>query len=368
MNYAQIYFKKKRAFFERITKSKVLFSVLLGVNLAIFFIFAIALSRSAINDPPVSVTPFAPSVLSDQKNIVDVGLYIQTFQKFEMMENNFIVDATVWFRYDQDQVPFILIDEFKFENAHILSKSDPYKIIEGNNKVFVSYDIQLGCRGDFDYQYYPFDRHRLSLVLINKNASLDQLIYVSQDNLVVNEAAFTQDWQVTGLDTVYGTAQSNFFMGANKKEITYERVVFSIDFKRTSLKSVFIVFIPLFLVFAVGLLSLTFDVLSQFRFILTLSLGSTTALIFFSSSLAKMAPTNGAFTLADMIYVLLLILVITTLTLQIAAMHYLQNKMRATKLDVVINETIMFINIIRSLLFLFFLFLMFVMVAWIMLL
>lgn len=185
MNYAQIYFKKQRAQLERFTDLRILFGALIGVSAIIVVLFIIALSRTKIYDPEVTVSEIPQSFLQDKKKFVEVNLVINNFSEFEIIQNNFKMEATVWFLFEEDTIPESVIEQFQFENARILSKKVFHKRKLASGKTLISYAIELSFRGYFNYQYYPFDCHRISITLINPEADLNKIVYVSSDKNVM---------------------------------------------------------------------------------------------------------------------------------------------------------------------------------------
>ncbi len=363
MNYAQIYFRKKRRLLEKITNFKVLLSALISASILIALIFIFAWSRSKISDSVVQLTDFTPEQL-DAKPHVEVSLYINSFSKFEVVENDFIVNITLWFLFEKDAVKESLIEKFSFENFTIVEKSPAIIETTKDGKTLMSYDVRLAGKGNFDYRYYPFDFHRLNLILVYKDYIAEQPIYTTQlKNLHINQGVYTKDWVGTKADARYGTAIQKIDYEGDVKNISYEKMVFSVNLERKSLKPLLVTFLPLFLIFFIGLLSLTFDVLTQFTVILSLSLGSTTALIFYLDSLQKVSPVTDTFTFVDIIYIFLLFIIISTFIFQVIAMNFLSNRQKMTTIPELINETALTINIIRSLLFIFFLLLMLIIVV-----
>lgn len=368
MNFAQIYFRKKRRQLQLISDFRVLFGLLFLVSFIIATIFLIAWSRSRVRDPKVPVNPFTQQELAGIKNTIETGLVVNNFYKFDMLENSFIMNGTLWFLCNNTEKNIKSVDLFSFENATILKKSEPYRDLFADDKILIRYDIEVQFNGVFDFNYYPFDYHRINLILVNKELAIGDTIYVSyKENLILKPDAFTKDWHIYSLAVEYGTASIDVTLNRNNKKVPYERVVFSLEFQRKSLKQVFLLFLPLFLIFFIGLLSLTFDLLTQFPIILSLCLGSTTALIFFLDLLRKTSPGTDTFTLIDMIYIFLLFIIIITFILQIVAVNYLYQKQKQTKLEEVISNTVITLNIIRSLFFIFFLILMLVIVTWLLL-
>lgn len=368
MNFAQIYFRKKRRQLELISDFRVLFGLLFFVSLVISSIFLIAWSRSRVRDPKISVRPLTQQELSAVKTTIETGFIVNNFFKFDVLENSFIVDGTIWFLCENTEKNIAGVDQFSFEDATILKKSEAHKDIFADNKILIRYDIEVQCNGVFDFNYYPFDYHRLNFVLVNKELDFGDTLYVAfKDSLILKPDAFTKDWVINGKSVEYGLASIDITINKQVKKVPYERVVFSLEFQRKSLKQIFLLFLPLFLIFYIGLLSLTFDLLTQFPIILSLCLGSTTALIFFLDLLRKSSPGTDTFTLVDMIYIFLLFIIIITFIVQIVAVNYLYQKQRLTKLEEVIANTVITLNIIRSLFFIFFLFLMLIIVAWLLL-
>lgn len=361
---AQIYFRKRRRMLERITDFRILFGVLTLVYCLMVVVFSIALGRTQIIDPKITLTPFPAEYVPDPQKTVGVSFSINNFTKFEIIKNEFISNVTVCFTYDKSFINPDLIDKFTIENAVVINKSTPSHDTAPNGKAITCYDMQLKSTNIFDYRYFPFDRHRINFIIINKGVAPNQFIYVTNDqSLFVQTQTFTQDWTHYGQSTAYGLDTFDVNVMGKTSQIAYERVVFSIDVERAIPKAAFIIFLPLFLIFFIGLLSLTFDVLTQFGTILTLSLGSTTALIFYSNQLRGLLPATGTFTSVEMVYVLVLAIILLTLTLQIIMLQYLHKKQSTTQIKEVLDYTAMSLNIIRSLFFLFFPIIMLVMVS-----
>ncbi|MFA6065939.1 MAG: hypothetical protein WC707_02040 [Candidatus Babeliaceae bacterium] len=362
MNYAQIYFKKKQLYFEKIADFRVLFGALFTATIIIFIVFIIALSRARISDSSPQITPINEAVY-DPKNIIKVAFLIENFNQFEIIKNNFTVMATVLFIADKS-LDKTLLDTFSFENGSFISKSTPYQYPDYNDKMVIAYDIKLEYHGSFNYRHYPFDYHQLNFILSNKHIPYGTLLYMPINNEILKKNTFTKDWINTKTSTAYGTTTLHVL---NDKKATYEVAAFSYDFKRSSLKEIFFIFLPLFLIFFIGLLSLTFDVMNQFSLILSLSIGSTTALIFYSDGLQKMAPISGVFTLADAMLTSSFAIVITILALQMISMNYLYKKQSVTTIKELIMATTTSLNVIRGLFFLLFLAIQLIIVIWLLL-
>lgn len=361
----QIYLRKKIRMLEGITDFRILFGTLIVVYCFIALIFALAIAHTKVIDPKISCDPIPAQYMESSAKKVNVSIHINNFLEFDILLNNqFISNLSVYFMYDEKLIKESIIDAFTFENAVIMHKSAPAYTIARNGKTIASYDVQLKSKHIFDYRYFPFDRHRINFVIINKHANLDQLVYVTDNQSIsIQENAFTKDWIQYDQSTEYGIKKSIITLDSEQSESLYERVIFSINFERATYKSTFTIFLPLFLIFFIGLLSLMFDVLNQFSTILTLSLGSTTALIFYSKDLQEIVPATRSFTLTEMIYVLVLAIILLTLTIQIIMLQYLHKKKSMTQMKEILDYTVASLNVIRSLCFLLFPLIMLIMIA-----
>ncbi len=360
----QIYLRKKIRTLEGITDFRILFGALIAVYSFIALIFAFAIARTKVIDPKISCDPMPAQYMQSAGKQVNVSFRINNFLEFDILNNQFISNVSVYFMYDEKLIKQAIIDAFTFENAVIMHKSAPVHTIARNEKTIASYDVQLKSKHIFDYRYFPFDRHRINFVIINKHASLDQLVYVTDNQSIsIQEDAFTKDWIQYDQSTEYGIKNSIVTLDGEQSELLYERVIFSIDFERVTYKSTFTIFLPLFLIFFIGILSLMFDVLNQFSTILTLSLGSTTALIFYSKDLQDVLPATRTFTLTEMIYVLVLAIILLTLTIQVIMLQYLHKKKSMTQMKEILDYTVASLNVIRSLCFLLFPLIMLIMIA-----
>ncbi|MBY0110040.1 MAG: hypothetical protein K2X90_02950 [Candidatus Babeliaceae bacterium] len=369
MNFAQIYFRKKRRQLESISDFKVLFGLMFAVTFLICVIFLMAWVRSSVRDPKINMTVLTEKDFNAAKNTIETGLIISNFYSFDVLENNFLMNGTIWFLCNNSEQNLKNIDFFSFEDATIVKKSEQYKDFLPNNKILIRYDIEVQLNGNFNFNYYPFDYHRINFVLVNKSLDFNDTLYISYpQNFIIKPNTFTRDWVINNHFVENGKDDINIMINQQSKKLTYERVVFSLEFQRKSLKQLFLLFLPLFLIFYIGLLSLIFDLMTQFPIILSLCLGSTTALIFFLDLLKKNSPNTGTFSLVDMIYIFLLFIIIVTFIVQIIAANYLYQMQRKTKLEEVISNTVITLNIIRSLFFIFFIILMLVIVAWLLLL
>ncbi|MBX7067004.1 MAG: hypothetical protein K1X28_07220 [Parachlamydiales bacterium] len=353
MDLTDIYFRKKRKQLERLTDHTVLyFALFISISITII-VFLFAAYKGKILDPEMPITPIPESqVISMSDMTVDTGILVHDFSEFNMLKNHFIAQATVWFYFNPATVDKSIIDKFSFEKGVILSKTEPREIKYGD-KLLVLYEIELQCQGFFDYSHFPLDQHRLDFILINPAADPNKLLYVtSPDSIELAKGAFTEGWRNIGKSTKYGYIQDTFDPPKEKLPVSYERTIFSFAFEHSSLKEGIIIFMPLILMFMIGLLSLLLDMVFESREIIELAVGSTLALVFFSNYIRTFTPVTGTFSLVDAFYVLLMAFMSGIFLIQIFALQHYRKKQKTTQLTEVLEYTLSYLTIFRSVFFL----------------
>lgn len=357
MNLTEIYFRKKKKQLECITHYSVLYVALFITVVLILSMFYFAILQKRILDPEVPMNSIAKERISQLADVqVETGIAVHDFSQFEMLKNHFAAQATVWFYFDPAKVDKGLVDQFVFERGLIKSKSAPREIKHGD-KLMVLYDIELEFQGSLDYSHFPLDRHRLDLILVNPYANTQQLLYVTnKDAVQIDNDAATPGWSSIGTSSKYGVAQEQFALEENPLSIAYEKTVFSLFFEHTTLKEATIIFVPLLLMFLVGLLSLLVDMVSESSVIIELAVGSTLALVFYSMYMRSFIPKTGIFTLVDAFYVLLTLFTSIIFLMQIFILHYYRKKQEVIHLKEVLDYTLSTLTIFRSGMFLFTLF------------
>ncbi len=361
MDLAEIYFRKKKKQLERITDYNVLYSTLIFSLVLILIIFSFAVFKGKILDPEVSLTPVGEQRLAELAAVrVETGILVHDFSEFDMLKNHFVAQATVWFTYNGASVDQALIDQFSFEKGTIKSKMGP-RVKQVGDKTLALYDIELEFQGYFDYSHFPLDQHRLDLILVNPIANPNQLLYVTNtDWIQIAKDANSEGWSQIGKSSKFGYIVDRLASAPNDLNVTYEKTVFSFIFEHSSLKEAIIIFLPLILMFMVGLISLLLDMVFESRAIIELAVGSTLALVFFSNYVRTFTPKTGIFTLVDAFYVLLMVITSVIFLTQVFVLHYFRKKQKE-----VLDFTISSLNIIRCCMFLFIVFVLVFMVFYI---
>ena len=234
------------------------------------------------------------------------GLHITNFPEFEVPKNRFTFGGIIWFEFDPALISLETVEKFSFEKGEILKKviSDT-KVIEG--RFFVQYDITVKFASNLSYEFFPLDDHRVFLALTNKFVSPSELIYQSYiSGFTISKNIFIAGWKIVGRNVVTGYSEAYLDEQDKRKVVFNPKIVYSIDFERSGVQQVFLIFLPLFLMLFVGIFSFTFDATKTPQAVMPLSLTSVAAILSYRFVIQRMSPEVGYFLLSDHIFTLFL--------------------------------------------------------------
>lgn len=235
-----------------------------------------------------------------------VGLHINNFPEFDIVKNLFTVDAIIWFEFDPALVSLETIEKFSFDKGDIVKKTtSDTKVIEG--KFFAQFNITVKFTTNLLFNMFPLDDHRIYLTLTNKFVSPSEMVHKSLlSGFTLSEDMFIAGWRVVDRNVFTGYSEAYLDAGDAKKVVLNPKVVFSIDFKRFGSQRIFLIFMPIFLMFFIGILSFSFDPTKEHRLVMSLSLGAVTAMLSYRFVIQGMSPQTGYFLLSDHIFTLFL--------------------------------------------------------------
>lgn len=284
-------------------------SVLVAITTFIVgFALLVVSSDGWILDPYASVTSITPKrldALGGMPTIVQVGLYVRSFPKFDMIRGEFVVDVTLWFRFDPRLISVDRLNDFTFENAAILNRSKPTVRTIGKELV-ARYDMRIQFNMIFNYSNFPFDGHRLNLILSNNFLSPYEVIFDGQrGHFVINPDIAIPGWRQVDWRVINGYSLEKLDEYDTRQHVYHPRTVFAIDFKRIGVRHIISIIIPLLLIFFIALFTFSID---PSRYMpITLSVTSITALIAYRFVIENLSPSVGYFMLSDYIFMLFLV-------------------------------------------------------------
>lgn len=290
--------------------------ILSAAAVVAFFVGALYLFKPADNEPNVQLIDMEMrKEIRDFASVVKTGMYIKNFELFDITSDHFIAGLVVWFEFLTDEIMLETIQNFSFINGKILEKS-PGDIRVSKGTMFVKFDVRVEFKSQLNYYRYPFDDHRISLVLTNNAVTPNELYFtVDNNSFAMASDIYTSNWQVLELDTSWGYTQLKLDSRTENKKMLRPVVAYSINFAKSSMRQIIIIFVPLFIALLFGLLTFLMG-LSNTYDRMRMSVSALTALLSYRFIIDRMMPTVGYLTTTDLIYVLYLLLLLLIFVLQ----------------------------------------------------
>lgn len=253
---------------------------------------------------------------------VAVGLRINNFELFDMNNDKFIFDGVLSFEFDPSLVSLNTLEQVSFNNGKILQISTPTtQLISG--KLFARYNIKVQFTNYISYKLFPMDDHRLSIILVLKNVSPDEIIFNSQNsNFVIGQDMNFSGWNKSAQNVETGYLEETLDQYDTNKTINYPAAVFSIDYGRKSnIRNTITIIFPMLALFFIALFSLILDRERELSLILSISTQSIVGLIAFRFVMENLSPKVGYFLYADYFFFFFLSLMFCVLLVNMIGDH-----------------------------------------------
>jgi hypothetical protein len=260
-------------------------------------------------EPETQVVPVTPECIKEWGNVptrVTVGLYINGFPSLDFVKNEFIFDGILWFEFDPALISLNTVSKFSLEGGEIIKQSEPYtQVID--NKFFARYIIQGKFKADLDYKLFPFDDHRLDIILANRSIQPSEMIFKAYTSyFVIPPTVKFIGWNIWDLSVRSGMSESVLNKYESQKVVTYPRVVFSIFLRRSGVRNMFLILLPLFLIYFISLFTFAFDPETHPGTIFGIASAGVTSLLSYRFVIENMTPKVGYFVLSDHLFVVFL--------------------------------------------------------------
>ena len=288
------------------------FNIIMAIvtTLILILIFAYPATHFFTKDaaiPPSILKPEQLKGFSLTQSPVEVGIYIKNFQDFDVTKGEFTIDATVWFLFDPRTVSLARIGEFTFERAEINKKSAATTEIRGAH-LLAEYEVRVNFQLPLNFSLFPFDDHRLIFTLINPSFAPYEVIFTSsRNNLLVNPEMSIEGWTFIDKTVETGYVENRVNPQASQEEYT-PRAIFALDFKRTGVRHIISIILPLLVIFFVGFFTFTFDPKTNKKYdVVNMSVTLITALIAYRFVIEALSPQAGYFMFSDYIFLAFLV-------------------------------------------------------------
>ncbi|HSW73926.1 MAG TPA: hypothetical protein VLG71_02100 [Candidatus Limnocylindria bacterium] len=271
--------------------------------------------------PRPGVTPVTQETLTawgKQPAQVAMGLHITDVLRFDIVKNDFIINALIWFAFDEGKVPLKTIDAFSFTKGDIIKKSDA-QISTVQGKTVALYSVRVQFTTIIDYIRFPLDDHTLFLNVTNTAASAKDLIYtIEPANFKVSPNMYMSGWQLVGHAVTSGYSSVEV---SNNQTLTQPKVVFSLDISKQDIRQLALILFPLIFMFYLGILAFS---IRDMAVNITLPIASISSLLAYFFVVQALAPAVGYFMLSD--YFFLFFLISSFLTFFVEALGALPDR------------------------------------------
>lgn len=284
-----------------------------AIVIALMIYFAILInyvsSRFGTSDPIPDLQVNMSKVREARFSTVRVrtGLFVKNIPHFDEIKNQFIIDSIIWFEFNHDELMLKAIDEFSIDNGKILYKSDPDVRIKGD-LLFAKYNVLFEVRTDLRHYRFPFDDHRLSIILSNDSVTPDEVAFlVDRTSFGVAQNLFVSNWKIYDTNVNFGYSRLVIDEADKSSVSSAPKALFMINFMRVGFRKILIIFFPILAALFLALCSFLMSV-ENIAGRIQLSVSGVTALLGYRFVIESMMPNVGYFTTTDEVYLLLLII------------------------------------------------------------
>jgi|SaaInlLV_10m_DNA_2_1039722.scaffolds.fasta_scaffold19496_2 hypothetical protein len=262
---------------------------------------------------------------------INVGLHINNFSEFSFYKNKFVMDSIVWFQFETGTESLDDIKKFSFKSGEFVYKSDP-KIKLIKDYTIVSFHVVVKFFTFLNFKHFPVSDHRLNIVLENRRMTANEMVFESdKESFTLSDNLMITNWSPVETRVSSGYLSADINSKHESVGLGYPSTAFTIDFKNVMLRDFIVLYIPLFLLFFIGFMSL---VMTYDKERLMLIATSMPILVLYSLALDGMSPDFSGITKVDKTYFLLIFLSIVILALQ----SYVNLKIKQSKIDSTKNE------------------------------
>ncbi len=262
-------------------------------------------------------------------SLVEIGLHINSFPTFSFSKNTFTIDGILWFKFPSGAESIETLSNFGIQNAAALNgntlefKSEPI-IKRMEHKILLSYHIQAMIKTSLNFKNFPLSKHRLDIIINNKNASANELYFISNnENITISNDLLLYSWQVMNATVKTGYTAAKLAPNNQQMQLTYPTAVFSINFDSIGFRDLISLYFPMFVLFLIALFCLLIDIKDTAR--LGYVAATVPILVLFRMVIDGVSPDVGSLTHIDFMYNLFVFLSLIILFFQTYVILRLQH-------------------------------------------
>ncbi|WP_410667977.1 ABC transporter substrate-binding protein [Amycolatopsis sp. cmx-4-68] len=117
-----------------------------------------------------------------RRQVVATGINLNEIRDLDTTDNTYFVDFFVWLKYTGDDVAA----DVQFVNAvkPDLKLGEPLRSVTENGHTYRLYRVADRFKNSFEFQDFPFDHQRLTVLLQNRTQTADQVSYVTDKEIL----------------------------------------------------------------------------------------------------------------------------------------------------------------------------------------
>lgn len=288
-----------------------------------FILFVAFLYRPITEFHPINNEPTIYDASAEPVTRIKTGLSITDFLKFDVIKNEFEINAIIWFIFDPKKISPETIEKFAFTKGQVTYRSNPVITDSDANTRKALYFIRVTFSTIPNYKRFPLDDHNLFLNLINTELLSENVAFVV-DEYTLAPNLYAAGWKIARHEARAGYGKTE--IGENQT-IVQPKVSFSIGLSKQDYRQLLIIMLPLLLIFYCGIFALSIKDITD---AIELVLASIAGLTAYSFVIQTLSPSVGYLMLCDYMFLLFLAatFVIFFITiLNAAPEHVLSKKM-----------------------------------------
>lgn len=307
-----------------ITLSLIWFAIIINERLKVFS----PLEKGA---QIIQITPPVYQNFGASANFATAGLYIERFSTFDMVNNVFVFSGYVSFKVAPNIISLESLGKFSFEQGDILEQSAPEtQIVDGD--LLVVFRIKVRFSSLLNYEYFPFDDHKLRITLTHNGLSPEDIIFESSEqDLIVKTDVANYGWHQLNQVVEPGYIESGLDTYDARHTQYHPAITFAIDYERYGVRFILLIILPLLLILYVSLLGFSLDESTAVRN----AGGSVTGILGYRYVIDTLSPKVGYFMIADYVFFMILTIAVILLAIYILTSYQITISMRAKKYMIV---------------------------------
>lgn len=258
-----------------------------------------------IFDEPIYYEPLTPQKLKEfggAPEFINVGLCIDRFQEFDVTKNRFQMNGSLWFEFEAGAVSLDTLEKFSFDRGTILYRSEPDTSLVGT-RLIVRYLVRVAFNAGLVFKDFPFDHHRVNIVLTHPFLSPEEVIFDTKaTDFVYRGGLTTFGWHMMGRSVKSGFTVANLTEDSKPRQILQPVAGFSIDVERYGVRYSLAILLPILMIHFLMFFSLSVETGPS----VTIALGGITGTLAYRYVIEQLSPLTGKLMLSDHFFFLFL--------------------------------------------------------------